>query len=49
MAITARGREAKTFYKVLEEYGEFLALLECKLESGALTKFVFIWRIWVFR
>ena len=34
MAITARGREAKTFYKVLEEYGEFLALLECKLESG---------------
>lgn len=28
------GREAKTFYKVIENWGDACALVECKLESG---------------
>jgi len=35
MTVTRRGgKEARTYYKVLESYGDALSLVECKLESG---------------
>ena len=33
MAVTQRGKEARTFYRVLERFGQ-AALVECRLETG---------------
>lgn len=34
MAVTSKGKPALTYYKVVEKFGEFASLVECKLATG---------------